>query len=68
MKRSYVKREVWHLGGRIRQKEGFLLIFGTLAKPLLVSAVGAIGGEVLEGIGKKIVRGKTPSKKKNKKI
>ena len=68
MKRSYVKREVWHLGGRKRQKEGFLLIFGTLAKPLLVSAVGAIGGEVLEGIGKKIVRGKTPSKKKNKKI
>ena len=68
MKRSYVKREVWHLGSRKRQKEGVLLIFGTLAKPLLVSAVGAIGGEVLEGIGKKIVRGKTPSKKKNKKI
>ena len=67
MKRSYVKREVWHLGGRKRQKEGFLLIFGTLAKPLLVSVVGAIGGEVLEGIGKKIVRGKNAVEKEEQK-
>ena len=67
MKRSYVKLEVCHLGGRIRQKEGFLLIFGTLAKPLLVSAVGAIGGEVLEGIGKKIVGGKNAVEKEEQK-
>ena len=55
------------MGGRIRQKEGFLLIFGTLAKPLLVSAVGAIGGEVLEGIGKKIVGGKNAVEKEQQK-
>ena len=30
--------------------------------------IGAIGGEVLIGIGKKIFGAKTPSKKKNKKI
>ena len=39
--------------GRKRQKGGFLPIFGTLAKPLLVSAVGTVGGAVLKRIGKK---------------
>ena len=53
MKRSYIKSGVWHLGGRKRQKGGFLPIFGTLAKPILVSTVGAVVGEVLKGIGKK---------------
>ena len=68
MKRSYIKSGVWHLGGRKRQKGGFLPIFGTLAKPILVSTAGAVVGEVLKGIGKKNWEKTTPSKKKNKKI
>ena len=39
--------------GRKRQKGDFLPIFGAIAKPLLVSAAGAIGGEILNGIEKK---------------
>ena len=46
-KRTYNKREIWHLGGRKKQKAGFLPIFGLLAKPLLTSAVRAVKG--LEG-------------------
>ena len=49
---------MWGLvGGRKRQKEGFLPILRTIAKTLLVSAAGALGGEVLKGIGKKIFGG-----------
>ena len=53
MKRTYIKHGVWHLGGRKSQKGSFLPILGTIAKPLLVSAVGALGGEVLKETGKK---------------
>ena len=53
MKRTYIKRGIWHLGGRKKQKGGFLPILGALARPLLVSAAGAVGGEVLKGLGKK---------------
>ena len=57
------------MGGRKRQKEGFLPILGAIIKPNLVSAAGAIGGEVLKEIGKKKhLREKTPSKKKSEKI
>ena len=63
-----LNRGVWHLVGRKRQKGGFLPIFGAIAKPLLVSAAGAIGGEVLKGIEKIYFGEKSPSKKKNKKI
>ena len=68
MKKAYIKRGVWHLGGKKRQKRSFLPILGILAKALLVSAAGAIGGEVLKGIGKKTFGGKTLTKKKNEKI
>ena len=68
MKRTYIKHGVWHLGGRKSQKGSFLPILGTIAKPLLVSAVGALGGEVLKETGKKYLGEKTPWKKKNKKI
>ena len=54
MKRTYIKCGVWHLAGKKRQKGGFLPIFRTVAKPLLVSAAGAIGYDVLKRIGKKI--------------
>ena len=50
MKRTYIKQRIWHLGGRNIQKGGFLPILGTLAKPLLASAAGVIGGKVLKGI------------------
>ena len=46
-KRTYVRRGIWNLGGRKKQKGGFLPILGTLAKPLLISAATAVGGEIL---------------------
>ena len=52
MKRSYIKRGIWHLGGRKKQKGGFLPILGALARPLLVSVAGAVGGEILKRLGK----------------
>ena len=54
MKRTYIKSRIWHLGGRKKQKGGFLPILGALARPLLESAAGLVGGEVLKGLGKKI--------------
>ena len=68
MKRTYIKRGVWHLNGRKRQKGCFLLIHGTLAKPLLVSAAGAIGREVLKGIGKRVGGKKAVEKEEQKNI
>ena len=53
MKRAYIKLRIWHLGGRKKQRGGFLPILGALAKPLLVSAAGAVCGEVLNRLGKK---------------
>ena len=53
MERTYIKRGFCHFDGRKRQKGGCLPILETLAKPLLVSAAGAIGGEVLKGTRKK---------------
>ena len=53
MKRTYIKRGIWHLGCRKKQKGGFLLILGALARPLLVFAAGAVGGEVLKGLWRK---------------
>ena len=44
MKGTYIKLEVWHLGGRVKQKRGFLPILG--ARSLLVSAASAIDGQV----------------------
>ena len=40
------------------KRKGVLPIIGTLGKSLLVSAAGAIGGEVLQGIAKKNICGK----------
>ena len=57
MKRTYIKRGIWHLGGRKKQKGGFLPILGALARPQLVSAAGAVGGKVLKGLRKKISEG-----------
>ena len=51
MKRT-IKSGIWHLGSRKKQKGGFLPIFGALARPLLVSAAGAVGGDVLKELGK----------------
>ena len=55
MKRTCIKRGVWHLGGikktkKNKKKGGFLHILRALARPLLVSAAGAVGGEVLKGL------------------
>ena len=53
MKRTYIKRGIWHLGSRKKQKGGFLPILGALARLLLVSAAGAVGEEVLKEVGEK---------------
>ena len=53
MKETYIKRGIWHLGGRKKPKGGFLSILGVLARALLVSAASAVGGKVLKGLGKK---------------
>ena len=55
-KRTYIKCRIWHLGGPKKQKGGFLHILGSLAKPLLVSAAGPVGGEISKGLGSKILR------------
>ena len=54
MKRTYIKRGIWHVGGRKKQKGSFLVILGALARLLLVSAASTVGGEVLKGLGKRI--------------
>ena len=56
-KRTHVKRGIWHLGGRKKQRGGFLLILGTFANPLLGSTAGAVGSKILEKVGKKIFGG-----------
>ena len=44
--KEHIKCRIWHLGGREKQKGAFLHILGSLAKPLLVSAEGPVGGEI----------------------
>ena len=67
MRRTSIKHGVWHLDVRKRQKGGFLPIVGTLAKPLLVSTAGAVGGEVLIGIGRNNIWGENAVEKKEEK-
>ena len=43
MQGTYVKRGIWHLGGRRKQKGGFLPLLEKVARLLLVSAAGALG-------------------------
>ena len=57
MKITYIKRGIWHLVCKKKQKDGFLPILGALARPLLVSAAGAVGREVLKELGKKFSGG-----------
>ena len=45
---------VCHLGGRKKQKDSFLPILSTLAKPVLLSAAESIGSKLLQRVGKKI--------------
>ena len=57
MKRTYIKHGIWHLGGTKKQKGGFLPSLGALARPLLVSAGGDVGREVLKGLANKFLGG-----------
>ena len=61
-KRAYVKRGIWHLGGREKQKGRFLPILGTIAKLFLLSATGSIGSKLSEGVGQKIFGGRNRRK------
>ena len=47
LKRTYIRRAIWHLGEKKKQKGGFLPMLVAITKPLLVSAAGAVGGEIL---------------------
>ena len=68
-KRTYIIRGIWYLGGREKQKGGFLPILGSLAKPLLESGAGTVGGEILKGLESKIfIRGKRRSKRRKRRI
>ena len=58
MKRTYVKRRIWHLGDRKKQKGDFSPIVGALARALLVSVADAVGGEVLKRLGRNIFGGR----------
>ena len=42
------------MGGRKKQKREFLPILGSLAKLLLISAAGAVGGKISKGLVSKI--------------
>ena len=64
MKRTYIKHGIWHLGGTKKPKGGFLPSLGALARPLLVSAGGDVGGEVLKGLAKKFRVGRGGEKKR----
>ena len=57
MKRTYIDWEIWHLGGRKKQKVGFLPTLALVARPLLVSAADAVGGEIFKGLVSKIFGG-----------
>lgn len=52
-KRMHVKCGNWHLFGRKNQRGDFLPLLGTNARPLLVSAVGAVGSKLLQNLRKK---------------
>ena len=54
-KRTYIKCGIWHLGGRKRERRGFLLFLGTLARSILMSVVDSVSSKLLEGVGKKNV-------------
>ena len=54
MQGTYVKHGIWHLGGKKEQKGGFLPLLEKFARPLLVSAAGVIGWQILEAVRKKI--------------
>ena len=66
MKRTYIKRAMWHLSDRKKQKGGFLHILGALSRPLLVSVAGTIDGEVLKGLGT-IIGGRRRKRKRRSK-
>ena len=68
-KRTYITCGIWHLGGRKKQKVGFLPTLESPAKPLLVSAASAVGGEILKRLRSKISsREKRRSKGRRRKI
>ena len=47
--RTYIKRDIWHLGGlRKKKKDGFFIILGAIVKPLLLSVATGIGGYALK--------------------
>ena len=51
------------------KKEGFLPVLESLAKPLLISAAGTAGGEILKGLGSKILgKRKRRSKRTRRRI
>ena len=47
LKRTYIRRGIWHLGEKKKKKGGVLQILEEIAKTLLVSAAGAVGGGIL---------------------
>lgn len=46
------------MAGRKKQREGFLPLLGTLARPILLFPRGSIGSKLLEGARKKLFGGR----------
>ena len=42
-RRTYVKRNIWHLGKGRKQNGGFLPLLGAVGKPLLTALAGTVG-------------------------
>ena len=51
---------------KTKQKGRFLPILGSLAKPLLASVAGAVGAEILKGLGSKIFGGRKRRSRRRK--
>ena len=60
MKRTYIEKGIWHLGGREKiQKGDFLpVVAGTIAKPLLTSKAASLVPKLLGGVVKKLIGGR----------
>ena len=50
-----------------KTKRGILPIIASLAEPMLVSVAGAVGGEMLKGLGSKIFRRRKRRSKRRRK-
>ena len=68
MKRTYIKKGIWHLGGKKKtQKGGFLpQIARLIARPILTSIAGSLGTKLLGTVAKNFFGGRKRRKYRRK--